>query len=315
MEPPLLLTRQLARINLDRDLRARHAAGTVYRLRAGVYIDSAQWSGLDTDERYRVIVRAASAVSRPGTQFGCDSAAALWRLPNLARWPASAYVITPPAPGGTSRVGMIHRGYGLDESPVTIDGVTVTSLGRTLIDTALRRDFRSAVAFMDAGLRPPERGEFRHQLGQRAPSKEELGALVAARLPFRGSARVLRVIDFGDANCGSPRESLFRVHCRMLGLPAPQTQVSFRDEDGLIGYVDFYWPHLGLILEIDGASKYGDRRRFQRDLSIEELILAEKYREDRLRRVSRDFARPPMGVVESLPRLARFLAHHGLVPA
>jgi len=208
---------------------------------------------------------------------------------------------------------MRHHAHGLDATPAMVDGVTITSLARTLVDTALRRDLRAAVAFMDAGLRPPDRGDFRHTLGQVAPSKDELRTLVAERMPFRGSSRVLRVIEFGDGGCGSPRESMFRVHCRMLGLPAPQTQVGFSDEDGHIGRVDFYWPHLGLIVEIDGESKYGDSRRFQRHLTTEQLVIAEKLREDRLRRVARDFARPPAGVVASLPRLERFLAHHGLV--
>jgi hypothetical protein len=58
------------------------------------------------------------------------------------------------------------------------------------------------------------------------------------------------------------------------GLPVPRLQVEIWDETGrLIGRVDFLLPG-DLIVEFDGAVKYGDSG---------DAVLAEKWREDRLR--------------------------------
>jgi very-short-patch-repair endonuclease len=58
------------------------------------------------------------------------------------------------------------------------------------------------------------------------------------------------------------------------GLPEPRLQVVIRDEHGrLVGRVDFLLSGQ-LIVEFDGAQKYGEGA---------EAILAEKVREDRLR--------------------------------
>ena len=59
------------------------------------------------------------------------------------------------------------------------------------------------------------------------------------------------------------------------GLPEPRLQVPFFDDAGLIGYVDMYFDTLGVIGEADGLVKY----------STGADLLAEKRREDRLRRL------------------------------
>jgi hypothetical protein len=98
-----------------------------------------------------------------------------------------------------------------------------------------------------------------------------------------------------------------------LGLPAPELQVDFYDERGFIGTVDFYWPELELIGEFDGEVKYGAQRRYQRSLSPTQVLIAEKEREDRLRRVSKNFARWGWKVALDRPRLANLLRPFGLV--
>ena len=52
-------------------------------------------------------------------------------------------------------------------------------------------------------------------------------------------------------------------------------EVPFFDDDGLIGYVDMFFDSLGVIGEADGLIKY----------STGEDLIAEKRREDRLRRL------------------------------
>lgn len=217
-------------------------------------------------------------------------------------------------PGGRSRAGLKYHGLGVDLDPSIIDDVTVTSLTRTLLDVAAQPSFSRAVAMVDAGIRPAEEGSFLHTLGMPQPPREHLLLLHEQRLPHFASTRAGRVLEFADDRSGSPGESLFRCQCHVLGLPAPELQVPFSDEDGLIGYADFYWRHLGLVVEIDGDVKYSAQRKYQLDLTPEQILLAEKKREDRMRRVVKDFARPPMTTVRDRRRLAGFLARHGLVP-
>jgi len=98
-----------------------------------------------------------------------------------------------------------------------------------------------------------------------------------------------------------------------LGYPDPELQVEFVDEEGSIGFVDFFWPELGLIGEFDGRSKYGEQRRYQRNITLEQILVSEKEREDRLRRVSRSFVRLDWAKVSDRRRLAAYLRPHGLV--
>jgi hypothetical protein len=59
-------------------------------------------------------------------------------------------------------------------------------------------------------------------------------------------------------------------------------QQAFFDGAGLIGYVDFWWPEVGVIGEFDGLKKYREAELLARR-SPGEVVVAEKIREDRLR--------------------------------
>jgi len=91
-------------------------------------------------------------------------------------------------------------------------------------------------------------------------------------------------------------------------------QVEIVDEAGSIGFVDFYWRHLGLACEYDGPLKYGVNRQFQRDISVEQLLWKEKVREGRMRRVVRGFVRLTAEIVRDRRGLAEYLLPFGLAP-
>ena len=78
-----------------------------------------------------------------------------------------------------------------------------------------------------------------------------------------------------------------------------------------MGIVDFAWPEHRLIVEFDGREKYHRHRRPGE--SIEEMVMREKTREDRIRELTgwtvvritwADLARPELLVA----RLRRFMA-------
>ena len=299
-QPPLYLSREAMRLGSDRELRHRRASGALTRLAVGAYVDTGEFLALDSDERYRLRVRAASLRSDPGAQFSHDSAAVMLHLPSIGPWPQVAHQVVQKTGGGTSRVGIQRHSIGTDPAAVPVDGIVVTSLARTVADIAATTPFVRAVAMADRALR----------LGA---TPESIRAAAASRDTDRGKARAEAVIDFADGLSESPGESFARVQFRALGYPAPQLQVEFNDLDGFIGAVDFFWPDLDLIVEFDGRSKYGAERLYQRDLSLEEVLLAEKAREDRLRRCVRSFARIDWGRTSDRRALADYLRPHGLV--
>jgi hypothetical protein len=100
----------------------------------------------------------------------------------------------------------------------------------------------------------------------------------------------------------------------LLRFPAPQLQVPFYDEEGFIGYADFYWPELGLIGEFDGAVKYRDKV-YLRGRLPEVVVIDEKRREDRMRRVSSSFARWDWATALDRRLLAQRLTPFGLMPS
>ncbi len=72
----------------------------------------------------------------------------------------------------------------------------------------------------------------------------------------------------------------------MLDCPSPLQQVEVRDERGwLIGSVDFAWPEHRLIVEFDGTGEV-PLACARPGESIEEMVLREKRREDRIREVT-----------------------------
>jgi hypothetical protein len=88
-----------------------------------------------------------------------------------------------------------------------------------------------------------------------------------------GLEQVRAAIGLARPGAQTPLETFSRLALVEEGLPEPELQAEFRDEAGLIGYVDMWWPELGVIGEADGALKYGGGAD----------VLAEKVREDRLR--------------------------------
>lgn len=298
--PPLYLYREALRLGTTRQLTAAHRSGSLTRVARGAYIQTADWMSLTPDEKYRAAVRAAAAISPPQSQFCRDSAAALWRLPSIGPWPTVAHELVNPTAGGTSRVGIRRHARGLDPSRVVIDDVTVTSLARTIVDMSCTTPFVRAVAMADHAMR----------IGLTMP---ELVYTMDALMPYRGLTRARRVAEFASPLSESPGESFSRVQFHALGYPAPELQVKFFDEHGFIGFADFFWRDLGLIGEFDGRSKYGVLRRYQRDMTLEQILLDEKAREDRLRRVSRSFVRLDWARVSDRRRLAAYLRPHGLV--
>lgn len=313
--PALILSREAERLGSARELRRQHARGLLTRVFPGIYLPTGEWNALDADGRYRLRVRAAALRSSPDAQFSHDSAAALYRLPTVGAWPDAVHETVIPSGGGTSRSGILRHGLGLDPSPRRVDGVTLTSLPRTLVDIGRSTTFVRAVAMADHAMRPAKEGEPGWDLGLPVVSRGAMLAVIDGLGDQRGLEAARRVAEFADGRSGSPLESVGRVQFHALGLPTPELQVGFSDGSGFIGFADFYWRELDLIVEVDGRSKYGSGRHFQQGMTPDEILWIEKRREDRLRRVVRSFARLDAAILYDRRGLADRLGAYGLVTA
>ncbi|TFB70581.1 hypothetical protein E3O06_14065 [Cryobacterium glaciale] len=293
---------------VDFRLRRESSRGRLQRVSRGLYYPSARWEQLRDDQRYLIRVRGA-ALTRRGQVVLChQSAAVLWGLPMLVGWPSDVHLLIERATGGRSDPGIRRHALGVDARDVTtIDGLSVTTIERTVVDLAATLDLKSAVALVDRAL-------YQDRFG-RTPTlttKAALLATVERMLPFRGSRRARAIIQFATHLSGSPAESSSRVNMALSGFPEPELQHLFV-VDGKERESDFYWLEIDGVGECDGKDKY-----FTPDYlagrSPEQLHYDEKLREDGIRRQVHGFTRWPASVGMSQYPLRRRLLELGLTP-
>lgn len=177
-----------------------------------------------------------------------------------------------------------------------LDGVRTTEAARAVVETVLATGYPVAVSVVDQALR------------LRIATAEQLTDALTPFARRRGIRTAGRAIEFGDARAESVGESWLRVALADFGLPAPLPQAEIRDERGVfIARVDFLFTEYGVIVEFDGAVKYGGR----------DALIAEKLREDRLRDLGYQVVRvtwPDLtDPADLLARLRRAIARSGPV--
>ncbi len=126
---------------------------------------------------------------------------------------------------------------------VVIDGVSVTTLARTVADLARSLSFEQAVVTGDAALR-------------QGLERSEVEVCLARMRRWPGVIQARRVIRFLDGRSESPGESRSRVGFLTSGIPSPEPQHEIYNEHGrLIGRTDFAWVELGTARRIRRQSK------------------------------------------------------------
>jgi hypothetical protein len=232
------------------------------------------------DDAFLARVRAAHLLNVEQLVFAGFAAAAVWGLPIVGPWPPVIQVVSPFARGGRSNATLSRSYVGGPAEVVQRDGVLTTSLARTVVDVARTGTFGQAVVMADAALHG--RSRIKGRLNRAGTTTAALSSELERLGRVAGSAQCRRVISFANGASESPGESLSRAAFYLLRLPIPELQVPFSDKNGLIGIVDFWWPKLGLIGEFDGLGKYM-RDELRNGRTIDEVVMDEKKREDRLR--------------------------------
>ncbi|HWH25542.1 MAG TPA: hypothetical protein VNT53_02705 [Pseudolysinimonas sp.] len=182
----------------------------------------------------------------------------------------------------------------------------MTSMARTVIDLARQSDLMLAIVVADAALKRKAEGS----VATGGDGFGDLGEEVS-RIPLRhGEARGRHVLEFADERSGSAGESISRVTMRRLGVPKPVLQQEF-SEGNDTWFVDFWWPGLRIVGEFDGDAKYLNPE-MRSGRSAAEVVLAEKKREDAIRRQVSGFVRWGWAEARSPRLLGARLAGAGL---
>ncbi len=265
--------------NYARVLARSRKRGELVRVRQGLYLPAATWKGLEPWEKYAMRIDAVHRAAHGDPIFCRRSAAQLWGIP-VIEIPDFVDILIGRKGGGRSTTDVRrHRSDLPTVFTVRIGGLLATTKLQTVRDLAVALPFPDAVAAMDRALSSrPLRAEKNGAGLQKFQISISMDLLPHASQ----QRRVQRVLDFADKLSGSPGESLSRAHMSRLGLPIPELQHEVRDDEGRIGYADFYWKEFGLVGEFDGWVKYSRGEYLAGELPSN-VLRREKIREDRIR--------------------------------
>ena len=248
-------------------LRERLADGRWQRVRRGQYAEAVELGHLPPWEqeiwRHRRAIHAVVNSVRPGSVAVSHQSALV--LHQVALWGvdlAEVHVTRRDGRRGRRRGGVRqHAGRLAPDDLAQIEGLTVTTVPRGLVEFACTSSFESAVVTADSVF---HRG---------LVSREEAARLLDVIECRPGSATARAALAFGNRRSESVGESRLRVLMHDHGLPAPTLQHVVNDARGFVARTDFYFPEHRTVVEFDGLTRYG---------SLETLV-QEKVREDRLR--------------------------------
>jgi len=251
----------------DSELRRRLRAGQWSRLSRDVYVEPEAWpDGEHPWDRARRLhlLRTRAVVDRMGSGVvvSHQSAVLLHGLPAWGLDLSKVHVTKPVGRARSDAIAAVHRSR-FDPGEITVvDGLRVSSAARAIVEATCASSYETGVVLGDAAL------------GLRLVTAEALVATADRHLCWNGSPAARAAARFADGLSESVGESRLRVLMANHGLPAPTLQAEIRDADGrLIGRVDFLLCGR-VIVEFDGATKYGEGPS---------AVVAEKWREDRLR--------------------------------
>lgn len=252
------------RRTLSRDVER----GLLVRLRRGAYVERTAFEGMTVEQQHVVRLRALDAVAPAPFVYSHWSAAVLHGLPVLrARLLQVHTTVDERRQRGQDGV-VAHLFAIADAEVVTIGGLVVTDVGRTVVDLAGASPMEEGVMAADGAL---HRGVPRSVLEEAA---DKVG-------PRRAGRRIRDVLAFADAGAESAAESRSRVTMFRIGVEPPLLQHRLLLPDGSEVFLDFLFPTVMVGGEADGDEKYLNPA-FARE-GAGRAVVAEKRREDMAR--------------------------------
>lgn len=252
----------------DGEIRGRRRRGELFTLRRGAYAAALPEA---PEDRHAVQVRATVEQVSPDAAVSHLSAAVLYGFPVWGH-PLRRVQMTRNRRSGARLTDDLHV-HAAPLEPwelVVVDGITVTSVARTLVDVARQVGFEQAVVVADAAL------------WRQVVTREELDLALAAAHGRPGVPAARRALAFARWGSQSVGESRSRVAMMRAGIPVPILQWEVRSAAGVVlGHADFGWPQYRTFGEFDGREKYG--RLVPRGRTAGDVVYAEKRREDAMR--------------------------------
>lgn len=239
------------------------------RLYRGVYAHRAVWDAFDDKRKHLCLAHGRTLALKPGWLVARRSAALVYDLPMIGDPPRVPQLVRAPATRRARAVSRHERLAAVDEADrCVVDGLLVTSAARISVDIAREEPFRNAVVVADAALRA-------------GATREQMQAVVTRCSAWPGALAAQRAVDFADGLAESALESISRVACHDLNLPAPELQIEVWLGRELIARLDFLWRASNAAGLADGAVKYSDRAS----------VMAEKWQVERLEDLGFEVAR------------------------
>ncbi len=247
-----------------------------HRLRTGRWETAARgvYRLAGTEVTWEQRLAALTLAAGPGAAASHRSAAALLGLPGFRRT-APLEVTTTRQRRHRPPLDRVHQTTILPAHLTLIDGIFVTRATRTLLDLA--------------GAIPPGRTEraLDNALSLRLVTLDSVGAVLreAGGRGRPGSAllgRLLAERADGHVPPTSELEARFVSLVRSAGLPEPIRQLDSGDGDGRVGRVDFAYPRLGLLIELDGRRHHYSKLDFESLRARDNRLVAAGWRVIRL---------------------------------
>ncbi len=246
------------------DIERLVRAGIVRRVRRGAFVDALRFDAADEATQHGLLVRAVLG-TLPGYAGSHLSAVVCWGLPVL-RWDLGPVHVSGVGKGYTRHSSGLWVHAPVSAGDVTeTHGIPVVAAELAVLQTCGSVGQRAGMIAAEAGLR----------MG--LVCRDELPS--GARGAPPGEPAAAHIVALADRYSESAGESWCRLGVRGLGLGQPEQQVDIRDEhDRFVARVDFLFREKRLIVEFDGAMKYGGAEG-------RAALVAEKRREDALRRL------------------------------
>lgn len=257
----------LARDQIDFFVRR----GQWVSLRRGAYVEREFADSMTHEQHHLALIHAVTRSLRVPAVVSHMSAALLHGLPTWGLDLSEVHISRRHLHSPRHDAGVYHHGGDLrDDDVVTINGIRVTGLARTVIDIARESGFEASVVVADAAFR-------RDPVVQRLA----LNRLDLMR-DWPGARNAGAVVAFADGRSESVGESRCRVCFMEAGLPRPGLQHEVLASNGaLIGRTDFLFEEFRTVGEFDGKSKYLRDLRTGEDPG--DVVWRETKREDRIR--------------------------------
>ncbi|MGV1009362.1 MAG: hypothetical protein ACOYBY_12235 [Dermatophilaceae bacterium] len=281
-----LTTHELAAAGYERHAPERLVRdGVLRRVRHAAYVDAGRYEAADHHGRHELETRA---VVRSLSCYAASHVSALvwWGLPVLRSDLGPVHVCGIGKGRARGSPGLqVHRSVG-GADVVQHRGIPVVVPELAVLQVCRSAGPRAALVAAEAGLRAG------------LVCRDTLARRQATGRWGLPSAHVVALADGLSESAG---ESWCRLVFAGLGLVQPEQQVEIRDDLGrFVARVDFLFRELNLVVEFDGALTYAgaDGR---------EALIAEKRREDALRRLGYRVVRLTWADLHDPERVLRLL--------